>query len=199
MQEASSVMKAVEKGWEAAGKPHEFTVKIFEESKKNFLGMTTQSAKIGIFFEDRKNVPTKPVHAKKAHVSREQSREATSVPAVEKRQPARQATPQNQNQQHDGETAAPQAKREVVIWQENLMQAVTKWLEGALPLLSTDTPPPFTLQPQHYNLIVTFTKPLLQSPEQEKQLFRSFSVLIMQALRHQFKRPLRGFKIILHS
>jgi len=51
MQEASSVIKAIEKGWETAGKPKQFSVTVFEEPKKNFIGMTVQSAKVGIFFD----------------------------------------------------------------------------------------------------------------------------------------------------
>ncbi len=40
MEEASSILKAIEKGWNRAGKPQEFTVKVFEEPEHNFLGMT---------------------------------------------------------------------------------------------------------------------------------------------------------------
>ena len=53
MQEASSLIKAIEKAWENAGKPKEFSIKVFEEPKKNFIGMTVQSAKVGIFFDEK--------------------------------------------------------------------------------------------------------------------------------------------------
>ena len=52
MEEASSIIKAIEKGWISAGQPKEFTVKILEEPQRNFIGMTVRSAKIGIFFSD---------------------------------------------------------------------------------------------------------------------------------------------------
>lgn len=52
MEEASSIIKAIEKGWVKAGQPKEFSVKIFEEPQKNFIGLTVKSAKIGIFFND---------------------------------------------------------------------------------------------------------------------------------------------------
>lgn len=51
IEEASTIQKAVEKAWIRAGKPVEFTVKVFEEPKHNFLGMTTKSAKVAIFFK----------------------------------------------------------------------------------------------------------------------------------------------------
>lgn len=51
VEEASTIQKAIEKAWIRAGKPVEFTVKVFEEPKHNFLGMTTKSAKVAIFFK----------------------------------------------------------------------------------------------------------------------------------------------------
>ena len=52
MQEASSVAKAIEQAWIAAGKPQEFTVKVFEEAERNFFGLTTKTAKVAIHFAD---------------------------------------------------------------------------------------------------------------------------------------------------
>src|SRR5216110_3305924 len=53
MEQASSIIKAIEKAWISADKPKEFSIKIFEIEEKNFFGMTTKPAKIGIFFEDK--------------------------------------------------------------------------------------------------------------------------------------------------
>jgi len=50
IQEASSLCKAIEQGWLKAGKPKEFSIRILQEPYKNFLGMTTQNAKIAVFF-----------------------------------------------------------------------------------------------------------------------------------------------------
>ena len=44
MEEASSISKAIEKGWTNAGKPKEFTIKVYEEPEKNFIGMTVRPA-----------------------------------------------------------------------------------------------------------------------------------------------------------
>lgn len=52
VEEASSISKAIEKGWVKAGSPKEFSVKIYEDAEKNFFGITTKPAKIGIFFEE---------------------------------------------------------------------------------------------------------------------------------------------------
>lgn len=63
IEEASTITKAVEKAWVRAGKPSEFTIKVFEEPKYNFLGMTTKSAKVAIFFKAVAPVP--PSHHEK--------------------------------------------------------------------------------------------------------------------------------------
>ena len=52
IEEASSIIKAIEKAWEQAGKPQSFSVKIFEEPESNFLGFNKKPAKVGIFFEE---------------------------------------------------------------------------------------------------------------------------------------------------
>jgi hypothetical protein len=54
IEEASSIAKAIEKGWERAGKPQSFSVKVFELPEKNFIGMTTKPAKVGLFFTEEK-------------------------------------------------------------------------------------------------------------------------------------------------
>ena len=50
IEQASSIMKAIEKAWDQAEKPKEFSIKVFEKEERNFFGMTTKPAKIGIFF-----------------------------------------------------------------------------------------------------------------------------------------------------
>ena len=53
VEQASSVMKAIENGWLQAGKPAEFTVKVYEHGVKNFFGMSVEPAKICILYEDK--------------------------------------------------------------------------------------------------------------------------------------------------
>lgn len=53
IEQASSIMKAIEKAWNQAEQPKEFSIKIFEKEERNFFGMTTKPAKIGIFFGEK--------------------------------------------------------------------------------------------------------------------------------------------------
>jgi len=90
VEEASTITKAVEKAWIRAGKPAEFTVKIFEEPKHNFLGMTTKSAKIALFFKST------------ASAAASHQPEPRDQKQVQKEQPRRQ--PQSR---HNQESASP--------------------------------------------------------------------------------------------
>ena len=53
VEEASSIVKAIESAWNRAGKPQEFSVKILEHPETGFLGLkTVKSAKVAIFFTE---------------------------------------------------------------------------------------------------------------------------------------------------
>lgn len=60
IEQASSIIKAVEKAWNQAEKPAEFSIKVFEQEERNFFGMATKPAKIGIFFSDKPVLHEKP-------------------------------------------------------------------------------------------------------------------------------------------
>jgi hypothetical protein len=62
IEQASSIIKAIEKAWNQAEKPKEFSIKDFEQEERNFFGMSTKPAKIGIFFgNDKPSTHEKPI------------------------------------------------------------------------------------------------------------------------------------------
>jgi|GEM_PF-2005516 len=76
VEEASSVVKAIEKAWNRAGCPQTFSVKVFETPETNFFGFTKKSAKVGIFFEEE---PT-PQQKKYVPQNRDQRSQGTNRP-----------------------------------------------------------------------------------------------------------------------
>lgn len=95
MQEASSIAKAIEQGWEQAGMPTDFSVKILEKPQKNFFGFTTHPAKVALYFDERVSSPrhdaqgyrqNKPRTARESHAATRS--EQRSDRQVEQRQPA---------------------------------------------------------------------------------------------------------------
>lgn len=185
MQEASSVLKAVEKAWIAAGKPREFTIKIYEESEHNFIGLTTKPAKIGIMFghEIEQKEPREVKVREKRPVQLEEK-------VIERKERPEKKAPEKRERETE-----QRAKRTHTIWTEPMIQFVQTWLQGAMDVLQRDVS--FTIEPQNYYLRCVFEKPILETPEQERILFRTFSLLILQALKRELHRPLRGFKIVL--
>ena len=74
IEQASSIMKAIEKAWNQAEQPLEFSIKIFEKEERNFFGMSVKPAKVGIFFGD------KPIiHEKIAQKPRPEIKECRST------------------------------------------------------------------------------------------------------------------------
>ena len=91
IEEASSISKAIEKGWIRAGKPRNFSIKIYEEAEKNFFGMTTKSAKVAIVFDERTvTVPAEKTTAVQPQVRQEQRRQPQSQPQQKQQRSAAQ-------------------------------------------------------------------------------------------------------------
>lgn len=116
VEEASTITKAVEKAWIRAGKPAEFTVKVFEEPKHNFFGMTTKSAKIAIFFKST----TPASHSQESKDAKPVQKDAVRKPQQPTRPhydaaPTRPAQPKNygsdtRNERDQRPTAAQQQR-----------------------------------------------------------------------------------------
>lgn len=209
MEEASSIIKAIEKGWYKAGQPQEFTVKIFEEPQKNFIGLTIKSAKIGIFFSDQitakndvtkaKIIPNKSSYTQintdnkeKDNLKKENkpSIKENAIPPIIKDKPLIKSI---NNPEEKIEN-----KKETKIWSENMIKDINGWLKEALSFVSIK-PFNFTITDQYFNLKISFAEPIFEDSSREKQLFASLSLLLIQMLKNKYKRPLKGYKIILTS
>lgn len=103
IHEASSLAKAIEQGWIKAGKPQEFSVKVFEVEKTNFFGFVTQKAKVGIFFKesekDSNKASRKPSNNEKTVASKNITKtpESTEKKTYPQRRRRRRTTTSNTN------------------------------------------------------------------------------------------------------
>lgn len=215
MEEASSIMEAIQKGWERAGKPQEFSVKIFEDSQTSFFGMrTVKSAKVALFFKDgaqqtssqraeREPRPTKPARhtqeqreSTKGKARDERPRTQTKdlhLPSVKtERQPISQKTTQEPRQPQEQEkTPAAEWNSEMIDWVKSWIQETLKQAE-----LSDIT---FTSESSKNLLRIDFSAPLVAQEKQERLLFSTFAHLILSSLRNTFKGDLKRLKIVLNS
>lgn len=206
MQEASSLAKAIEQGWIKAGKPQEFTVKIFEHPKKNFFGFTVKSAKVGIFFNEavghqarptaRQQNQEAPRRQERQHPEIKKNNSPQARPLRDDRQPQRVMTNLPERQSRAQEHQEGMGSQE--IWTDELVQEAKLWLNGTIKELNLNATGFETVVDQSH-LTIVFNKPLSSDNQQEKIVFRSLSFLMMQSLRHTFKRRLKRLKITARS
>ena len=195
VEEASSIVKAIEKAWIRAGKPLSFQVKILEEPKHNFFGMTVKSAKIGFFFAQeaeavRRPVKTEPRRDRSYSSPREvrEVRERTEVKRPEPQRPERREQPPREQQE-----SKPRSR-----WTPEMVSTSKDWLEQNLRTMGLSRIT-FSLDARGYYLRVIFSEPLATDRSREQQLYKSFAHLIMQMLRTKFKKGFTGFKVVLKS
>lgn len=99
IQEASSLMKAIEKGWEKAGSPNEFTVKVLEQAERNFIGLTTKQAKVCILFGGHPQQHQPQRHPQHSHQQRPQQERHIQEPVQQQPRRTEPVAPQRRPQQ----------------------------------------------------------------------------------------------------
>jgi predicted RNA-binding protein Jag len=196
VEEASSVAKAIEKGWIQAGKPQEFSVKVFETEQKNFLGMTTKSAKIAIYYTDKNS--TRHEYQEKRNVYAPQPKKYEQKPSRPTTAPRVNNFDNSLNNTKNTPPVERQERTTKDVWSDEMTTTAQQWLEDTLRLMNLSDRS-FTVEAKNYYLKFNFNTPLLEDAERERLLFRSLAHLIMQTLRNKFKKGFRGFKIILNS
>jgi len=183
IQEASSIAKAIQKSWEKAGKPTEFSIKILEEEEKNFIGLTKKPAKIAIFFTDKKTYP------KKKRAIKKPVRETKSV---EEKSPRR---PKGYPDKKEGPAKKIQ---KVSLWSEEMVEAANKWTKGLLLQLKLPHVR-FKVTKTRQNLKIHFNSPIIKDQNKQRLLFSNLSFLLMQSIRHKFKKTFVNLKTVLTS
>lgn len=193
VEEASSIVKAIEKGWIKAGKPKEFSIKIFEESKKNFFGITTRFAKIGIFFQEEK-----PQSSEYLQQNRYKENKNFVKNNYESKYDRDKYMRKNLEEfpKNNDQLKINTGKKE--IWTKEMQENIKLWLNETLSYINLKTQD-FSMYPHNFYLKIKFNKPIFEEKWRERQLFSSLANLFLQMLRNKYKRPLKGYKIVLQT
>lgn len=183
MEEASSVAKAIENGWIKAGKPKEFSINIFEQPERNFFGITIKNAKIAIIFDEKQSTQTKDPVAKKTK-SKKQSNKLSSN---ESRRPrtAQKASPSYQSE-------------ETPVWDDEMISFATKWLRDLLSSIDKKSIH-FTSEINRDQLVIYFNNQIIEQEDRNKRCMRHLAQLLVQTMRNNLKKSLRGYKIIMKT
>jgi hypothetical protein len=217
MHEASSLAKAIEQGWEKAGKPTDFSIKILEQPKRNFFGFTTHPAKIALYFDERPQARYEShgrPHKQRDMQPREQRQERHERPEqratrhAENRPEVRSHEQKPRMQRPEPRVERPiepisthkpvpaQTQQQEAQWSEGMIGFVREWLGVVLPE-STGKRIAFTVEPNNFYLRITFETSVLENQEKEKRLYASLALLILEALKRKFRTGLRRHKVIL--
>ncbi len=175
VEEASSIGKAIEQAWSRAGKPANFSVKIFEESQRNMFGLTTQSAKIGLFFDGKVGVTATP-----------------SQPPREKRH----AAPQRGPRPSQPTTTSPKPKR--VTWPTDMVDFAKGWIQQTLSIMELPNMQ-FSVTVSGNLAKFHFANYVTGKESSDRMLFSSIAHLMMTSLRQKYKKPLHYMKVVLTS
>jgi len=217
LQEASSIIKAIEKAWKDAGKPVEFTVKVLEREQKNFFGFTKRPAIVSIAFDPKKQFDktrdkrqmvsqNKPQQIQKQQntqavrdqVNREQMGKKDGRVLQQPR------APQQHNQKEhirpvQQNSMAPlnrtQPVEDIEVWTAEYIGQVGDYLKELLGYFAADAQ--FSSKAEKKALTIQFDKKILEQPDDERALFISLSYLLMQSLKKLHKKKFRGFQLIL--
>lgn len=210
LHEASSVTKAIEKAWDDAGKPTEFTIKVLETGEKNFLGMSKRPAIVSITYEPKRQAARQQDHNRSSErkaqplnnapkPNRQPSVDARNqVRPLPKREPVK-AQPARPIQPKEGvkdlEKNKPNEQVEPLIWQDEWVTFVGGQLKELLALWGT--PQEFTSKIDKRMLTFTLDSKLHDDMVEERNVFVSFSYLLMQFFKRNYKKKFRGFQLII--
>ncbi|MBM3886375.1 hypothetical protein FJ364_00455 [Candidatus Dependentiae bacterium] len=124
LHEASSILKAIEKAWEASGKPSEFNVKVLEQGEKKLWVFTSKPAIVSISFDQKhvaRTFKTTPqnnrfnkrsqAHSNNGATTQEKLLNGTSTPQLEAVTKNNVRSRQNQ-QRHQNANQQSQAKNQ---------------------------------------------------------------------------------------
>jgi len=219
MEEASTLVKAIENAWNRAGKPQEFTVKILEYPETGFLGLTTvKSAKVALFFTEsakpeaprqRREPQVRPIRNDRINTS------STPRPPRQERPPQRdnrrdQQRPYDRshyanrdesrsvNPERSERPAYQEPREERPSWTTDMVNAAQEWLKETLVLTGlAEAAIKAHVSQGFLKLIVD--RPVADDPRQEEMLLKSWANLAFDAVQEKYKQPLRGLRLVVES
>ncbi|MFC1870645.1 hypothetical protein ACFLXW_00065 [Candidatus Dependentiae bacterium] len=186
MQEASSVSKAIDLAWNRADKPSQFSVKVHEEPEHNMFGLTVKSAKIAIFFEEKRRTDS---------FSRQPDRQRAARPEPQRR-PQEQQPQRRVLEQEKPAVSEQPPKRVRPEWTDSMAQEARDWLDQTLQLMGASDAT-YSFSHSKSAVKVLFDKSVTGSEGKDRMLFSSIASLILSTLRHRHKKQLRNLKVIL--
>lgn len=177
LQEASTVLGAIEKAWITVGQPEIFSVKILDVGKRGLFGFVKKPAIVSFSYDVR----SIKGESKVSNHPRSRSSKVYEQNRLQNREPLKKGQP----------------RPKVIAWSPEYIADIDGWLKESFKHLGIRTT--FQLQAAKKILNVNLSNILLKSPDDEKILFVNLSYLIMQFFKKKYKKRFDGYHLILNS
>lgn len=191
LQEASTIERAIDKAWNEAGKPTEFTIKIHDQGERNFLGMSRRPAIISIIYKPERTtyqVGRKDDRSRNDRNDRSNERSRNSSRGGSS-SPRRY---EGGNDRGDHRSSSSPSRDS---WQPEWRDFVVGTIKQLTKLMNVTVP--FTGKvTEDKVLTITFKESILGSDEEQRMLFASLSYLAIQFLKREHKNRFAGFRIV---
>jgi len=195
LQEANSIERAIDKAWNEAGKPKEFTIKVLDEGERNFLGLSRRPAIVSIIFKPEK--ATNPLPVRKEERTRDQERQdRREKPRDRDNSPRRPEPEQPKMRRYSGtdEQRAAFHKTQAEGWSDEWQEFVLNEIRELLKRMGMSTDMHGTVTADKV-FTIAFKKALLDNDDEQRMLFATFSYLAIQLLKRQYKSRFVGYRI----
>ena len=211
LQEANSIERAIDKAWNEAGKPKEFTIRVLDEGERNFLGLSRRPAIVSIFYKPEKvtslqwrkeKTEERPAsesrdrnHKQRRDNRTENSTDSRSeVGGYSRRQDDEGQRPRRYAGTEQQRTNFQQQKAAVEGWSDEWQQFVLNEIKDLVKRMGFDVVADAAVTGDKI-LTVTFKKALLDNDDEQRMLFATFSYLAIQLLKRTYKSRFVGYRI----
>lgn len=198
LQEANSIERAIDKAWNEAGKPKEFTIKVHDEGARSFLGFIKRPAIISILFKPEKATQVAQPRKEKPEEKREQR------PGHHGQRPQKQggrdgsrryAGTDEQRRAHVSSTSLESLHDEKEGVKPEWLDLVVAEIRR-LAKLTGITVECYGKVTDSSTMTVYFKDMVMEDPEEQRMVFASLSYLGMQFLKREFKSRFTGYRIV---
>ena len=213
LHEGSTVVKAIQKAWEASGMPLEFTISVHEVGETNFLGFSKHPAVVSIAYDPKKVQQVAGQHGHNRALGQQRPRFDTRQNQPKGHKPKVEVKPKfylekDRNTQPNASRVNVPVKEvfkhgdaqvayEQEQWTQEMVNDVCGWLQELNAHVGVATS--FTTQCDRRVLTVTFAEPIMPTPDEERSLFIGLSYTLMQFLKKKCKKKLRGHHLVFNS
>lgn len=195
LQEANSIERAIDKAWNQAGKPKEFTIKVLDEGERNFLGLSRRPAIVTILYKPEKITNPQQPRTREDRPRDNERRESrgNNGPRVhDNSRRQEEQRPRRYTGTEEQRTAFNTVKNEG--WRDEWKDFVVSEIRELLKHMGIGVGIDAQVSGDKL-LTISFAQAVLDNEEEQRMLFATLSYLAIQLLKRTYKSRFIGYRI----